>query len=449
VADHGETQYAAVGESDIAYQVIGEGSVDLLYFYGLGNHLELMRLTPGWNDFLARLTDFCRVIIFDRRGAGASDGFSQSSVPSVEDWTEDIGAVLDATGVQDAAIIASADAGPIAMLFAALHPERVRSLVLLNTSARYRVDDDYPIGATGDEVDALIGFIRDTWGSPEFSAALNSDAAEGDHGFLEESARWSRFAATPRSAAAQFGYILGDLDVRRALPLISAPTMVLHVEDSGIIPASHGHYIADRIPGARFVSLPGGSLSMTPNLGLVLDELSEFLTGERRPPEVERVLTTIVFTDIVGSTDVAAELGDRRWKELLDSHDRLVREQLERSGGQEVKTTGDGFLISFDGPARAIRFCQAAVAAVRPLGLEIRAGIHTGECDRRGDDLGGMAVHIASRVGALAEPSEVLVTGTVRDLVVGSELSFEARGARELKGVPGSWDLLAVDGQAL
>lgn len=440
----GVTRYTAVGDADVAYQVIGDGEVDLLYFYGLGSHLELMRITPGWNEFLARLTAFSRVILFDRRGAGASDGVPRAAVPTAEDWTEDIRAVLDAAEVREAAIIAAVDAGPIAMLFGALHPERVRSLILLNTSARYLLDEDYPIGATPEEVETFIAFIEETWGTPGFSSAANPDALTDDAGFLEEAARWARFAATPRSAATQFRYILRDLDVRRALPLIQAPTLVLHVADSDIVPVQHGRYIADHISGARFILLPGRSLSMTPNLGSVLDEISEFLTGERTAPDVDRVLTTIVFTDIVGSTERAAELGDRRWHALLDAHDSAVREQLERFKGVEVKTTGDGFLASFDGPARAIRCCAAVVEAVRSLGLEVRVGVHTGECERRGNDLGGLAVHIASRVGAAAGASEILVSSTVRDLVLGSEIEFEDRGAHSLKGVPGTWDLLAV-----
>lgn len=331
------------------------------------------------------------------------------------------------------------------MLFAALHPERVRSLILLNTTARYLADDDHPGGATRADIDALVALIESTWGTPAFSGAINPDTVDADPGFLEEAARWSRFAATPRSAAAQLGYILRDLDVRAALPLIQAPTLVLHVEASPIVPLSHGRYLADHIPGARFIELPGSSISMTPNLDAVLDELTEFLTGQRRQPDVEdRILTTVAFTDIVGSTERAAELGDRRWRELLDAHDSTVRQQLQRFRGTEVKATGDGFLVSFDGPARAVRCCEAIVQAVQPLGIEVRAGVHTGECERRGDDLGGLAVHIASRVGGLAGASEVLVSSTVRDLVMGSELTFEDRGLHALKGVPGSWNLLAL-----
>ncbi len=438
-----QTRYAEVGDADVAYQVVGEGPVDLLYFYGIGSHLELLRLTPGWNEFLDRLNTFARVILFDRRGTGASDGVPRTAIPSVEDWTEDILAVLDAVEAEQVAIIAAVDAGPIALQFAAMHPERVRSLVLLNTSARYLVDDDYPIGASCEDVDALVELVAATWGTPAFASALNDGGAD-DPGFLLEAARWSRFAATPRTAAAQLAYLLGQVDVRSALPLIQVPTLVLHVEKSPIVPVDHGRYLADHIESARLTTLPGGSLSMTPHLTQVIDELSEFLTGSRPEVETERVLTTVMFTDIVGSTERAAEMGDARWRALLGSHDVAVREQLRRFRGEEINTTGDGFVAVFDGPARAIRCGVALIDATRRLGLDVRVGIHTGECERRGSDLSGLAVHLAARVGALAEASEILVSSTVRDLVVGSGITFESRGVRELKGIPGGWELLAV-----
>lgn len=439
----GQTRYAEVGDADVAYQVVGEGSVDLLYFYGIGSHLELLRLTPGWNEFLDRLNTFARVILFDRRGTGASDGVPRTAIPSVEDWTEDILAVLDAVEAEQVAIIAAVDAGPIALQFAAMHPERVRSLVLLNTSARYLVDDDYPIGASCEDVDALVALVAATWGTPAFTSALNDGGTE-DPGFLLEAARWSRFAATPRTAAAQLAYLLGQVDVRSALPLIQVPTLVLHVEKSPIVPVGHGRYLADNIEGARLTTLPGGSLSMTPHLTQVIDELSEFLTGSRPEVETERVLTTVMFTDIVGSTAQAAEMGDERWSALLGSHDVAVREQLRRFRGEEINTTGDGFVAVFDGPARAIRCGEALIEATRRLGLDVRVGMHTGECERRGSDMSGLAVHLAARVGALAQASEILVSSTVRDLVVGSGITFESRGVRELKGIPGGWELLAV-----
>jgi class 3 adenylate cyclase len=436
------TRYVAVGDADVAYQVVGDGPIDVLYFYGLGSHIEVLRMMPGFQDFLQRLTTFGRVILFDRRGTGASDGVANNAIPTSEEWTEDVLAVLDAAGSREAVIIAAVDAGPVALLFAALHPERVRALVLVNTTARYLRDDDYPIGVSATDVEVVVGALRDTWGTVDFARSVNPGI--DDAAFLEEVARWTRFAATPRAAGAQFAYILGHLDVRDALPLVQAPTRVLHVRENAIVPLAHGRYLADHIAGAALVELPGGSLSMTPNLDAVLDETVELATGERRELVVERVLTTVLVSDIVGSTEHAAALGDRRWGALLDEHDRLVRGQLYRFRGHEVKTTGDGFLVSFDGPARAIRCAEAIRHSTAGLGIELRVGLHTGECEIRDDDLGGLAVHIATRIGALAEPGEIVVSGTVKDLVVGSGLAFDARGEQELRGVPGVWKVFAV-----
>ena len=437
------TRYVAVGDSDVAYQVIGDGDVDVLYFYGLGSHVELIRVDPDYKPLLDHLIAFSRLILFDRRGTGASDGVTGSAIPTAEEWTEDIRAVLDAAGSREAAIIASVDAGPVAILFAALHPERVRALVLVNTSARYVVADDYPIGRSVDEVEALVDLLATGWGTADLVGAINPERAT-DRAFLQEAAIWNRFAATPRTAAAQYRYILGSVDVRQALPLIQTPTRVLHVKESPILPVEHGRYLADHIDGATLVELPGGSLPPTTHMTQLIDELVEFLTGERPPVAIERVLATVVFTDIVRSTETAAAIGDQRWHRLLDAHDARIREQLRVFRGTEIKTTGDGFLASFDGPARAIRCSEAIRAATRELGLEVRIGVHTGECEVRGDDLGGLAVHIAARIGALAGAGQILVSGTVKDLVVGSPIEFDELGEYELKGVPGSWKLFSV-----
>jgi class 3 adenylate cyclase len=266
-----------------------------------------------------------------------------------------------------------------------------------------------------------------------------------DHSeFLEFGAKWFRASATPRTAATQFDYMLRSLDVRAALSLIQVPTLVLHARESVLFPIAHGLYLAEHINGARFVELPGGDTAITPNNYVVADEVAEFLTGYRPEVEIERVLTTVVFSDIVGSTELAASLGDERWRALLDAHDRAVRNELRRFRGREIKTTGDGFFVSFDGPARAIRCAEAVIKATRELGIDVRIGLHTGECEARGDDLGGLAVHIAARIGALARPGEVLVSSTVKDLVVGSGIVFDDRGTHSLKGVPDPWRLLAV-----
>ena len=437
------TQYVAVGDADVAYQVVGDGPIDLVYFYGTGAHIELLWDAPLAPAFLARLASFSRVILFNRRGTGASDGVPRNAIPTWEEWTEDLGAVLDAAGSKRTAIFATLDGGPIAILFAAMHPERVSALVLLTTTARYLVADDYPIGATPEVADAVVKTIEDLWGTPELLRMVNPSMAEHSE-FLEFGARWFRASATPRTAATQFNYMLRSLDVRDSLELIQVPTLVLHVREGMLLPIAHGRYIADHINGARFVELPGGDTAITPDNFVVADEVAEFLTGYRPEVEIERVLTTVVFSDIVGSTELAASLGDERWRALLDAHDRAVRKELHRSRGREIKTTGDGFFASFDGPARAIRCADAVIGATRELGIEVRIGLHTGECEVRGDDLGGLAVHIAARIGALARPGEVLVSSTVKDLVVGSGIGFDDRGMHTLKGVPDPWRLLAV-----
>ena len=315
--------------------------------------------------------------------------------------------------------------------------------MLFNTSARYLVADDYPIGRTVDEIEALVDLVATGWGTAEFASMNNPDRA-ADRTYLNELARWTRFAATPRTAAAQYRYLLGNVDVRSALPLVQAPTRVLHVKESSLIPLEHGRYIAQHIEGAELVELPGAGFSFGAHMTQLIDESVEFLTGERPPIAVERVLATVVFTDIVQSTETAAELGDQQWRKLLDAHDARIREQLRIYRGTEVNTTGDGFLASFDGPARAIQCSESILDATRELGIELRIGVHTGECEVRGDDLGGLAVHIAARIGALAVAGQILVSGTVRDLVVGSQIDFDELGEFELKGVPGRWKLLSV-----
>lgn len=440
-----ETRYVGVGEADVAYQVVGNGPIDLLYLGGVGSHIELQWDYPSTAATLLHLASFSRLIYFDRRGTGGSDGVARNAMPTWEEWTEDVGAVLDAAGSERAAIFAETDTGPIAILFAATHPERVSALVLGNTSARYLVADDYPIGASQEEADALVELLGGMWGTADLVRAAFPDMAS-DEEFVRFLSEIMRAAATPRTAAAQYRYILQSLDVRPALPLVQAPTLILHYGGNPIVPMAHGRYIADHIGGAKFVELPGQYTQYVgPDTGDSPDEIAEFLTGERTSVEVDRVLTTVVFTDIVGSTERAAAMGDRRWRTLLDTHDRAVRERLRQFRGHEIKTTGDGFLVSFDGPARAIRCARAITEAARALGIEVRAGLHAGECEVRGDDLGGLAVHIAARVGALAAPGEVLVSSTVKDLVAGSGIEFADRGTHALKGVPDEWKVYGVE----
>jgi class 3 adenylate cyclase/alpha-beta hydrolase superfamily lysophospholipase len=439
-----EIRYVDVGGAEVAYQIVGQGPLDLLYFYGLGSHFEHFWDMPLYAEFLTRLASFSRLVLFDRRGTGGSDPIPHDLFPAWEEWTDDVRGVLDAVGSSRTAVFAAGDAGPIAILFAALHPERVSALVLFNTTARYLADDDYPVGLPSEVVDFLVEGVGAIWGTIDAVRAANPDR-EGDTEFLEHLARQFRSAATPRAAAVQSKYIWRSLDVRQALPLVGVPTLVLHVRDNPIVPIEHGRYLADHILGAALVELPGRDYAAVSSGKAILNEIVEFLTGERPAVEVDRILTTLLFTDIVSSTERAAALGDQAWRSVLDAHDRTVRDQLRRFRGKEINTTGDGFLACFDGPARAIRCSQAIAGATTRLGIELRMGLHTGECEVRGDDLGGLAVHIAARVGSLARPGEVLVSSTVKDLVAGSGIEFSDRQEHELKGVPGTWTLFAVN----
>ena len=399
VVQRPETRYTSVGDTQIAYQAVGDRSPDLLYGWGLGSHIDLVWDFSWFPDFSRRLASFSRPIFFDRRGTGASDGVPHDVMPTWEDWAEDLGAVLDAVGSTDAVLVAALDAGPFAILYAALHPERVRALVLSTTAARYLTADDYPIGMGAEAVDAFVGLVAETWGTPAFAVLVNPSLAD-DEEAARLTARNCRASATPRVAAAQYSYLLRSLDVRPALPLVHVPTLVLHTRDNPLVPVRLGRYLAEEIRGAAFVEVPGGDVGIP--FGASMDAIEEFVTGEPPRSEIESVLTTVLFTDIVGSTELTASLGDRRWNTLLDSHDRTVREQLRRFRGEEIKTTGDGFMASFDGPARAIRCATSIVETTRLLGINVRTGLHTGECEVRGGDLGGLAVHIAARVGSLA-----------------------------------------------
>ena len=348
--------------------------------------------------------------------------------------------MLHAASSKQTAILATLEAGPIAILYAAMHPETVSGLILLNTSARYLEADDYSVGLPSEAVDAVVSLVASAWGTPDLARLIAPSLAD-DAEHMRLVSKLERSSATPRGAAAQYDDMLRRFDVRHALPLIQAPTLVLHASENTFVPIAHGRYLADHISGAIFTELPGGDTATNP---AVASEVAEFLTGDRPEVEVERILTTVLFTDIVGSTARAASVGDVRWHSILDAHDQSVRQQLKHFRGREINTTGDGFIASFDGPARAIRCAQAISEATEKLGVPIRLGLHTGECEVRGDDLGGLAVHIAARVAALASPGDVLVSGTVKDLVVGSGIEFSERGEHELKGVPGYWKLFAA-----
>jgi class 3 adenylate cyclase/alpha-beta hydrolase superfamily lysophospholipase len=423
-----------VGGAEVAYQVVGQGPPDVVYVPGF-NHVDVRWEQPVWAAFLERLASFGRLILFDRRGTGASDAIPDTAMPTWEEWADDVGAVLDAAGSERAVVLAETDGGPTGLLFTAMQPERVGGLILANTTARRLRADDYPIGLAPEAVDDLVEATRAAWGTPD-AVAMAWPSRANDPEFRQSVGKVMRAMATPKNAAAQVRYIIENLDARGALPLIQVPTLVLHSKDNFGYSVEEGRYLADHIDGAKFVELPGGDAFVASSTS-AMEEIAEFLTGERPEVEVDRILTTLLFTDIVGSTERAASMGDQAWRSLLDAHDRTVRDHLRRFRGKEINTTGDGFLASFDGPARAIRCALAISESTRPLGIDLHLGLHTGECEVRGDDLGGLAVHIAARIGSLAAPGEVLVSGTVKDLVAGSRIDFVDRGEHELKGVPG------------
>jgi class 3 adenylate cyclase len=436
-----ETKYVTVGGAQVAYQVAGDGPEDLAICHSLGWQLDLSWQVPFGTDFLGRLRRVRRVIDFDRRGSGASDPVPLNSIPTWEELAEDLTAVLDDVGSQRTAVTGVIDTGPIALLFAAMHPERVSHVILMSTTARYMEADDYPFGASSEAIESLVELLAATWGTEDI-VRLTQPSIADDPETIAAYARMSRASATPRSAAAQYNYFLRNVDVRSFLPLVQAPTLILHPAESPLIPIAHGRYLAEHLSYSTLIEWPGAGLD-PPDFDTTASDIIEFLTGER-PVEIDRILTTVLFTDIVGSTERAASLGDQNWRSLLDAHDRVVREQVRRFRGKEIKATGDGFMMSFDGPARAIRCAEAINEAIEPIGVNLRMGLHTGECEVRGDDLGGLAVHIAARIGALATAGEILVSSTLKDLVIGSGIEFTERGKYDLKGVPGTWNLFAL-----
>jgi pimeloyl-ACP methyl ester carboxylesterase/class 3 adenylate cyclase len=436
-----ETRYARSGSLSIAYQVVGKGP-DVVFIPGSLSHVELGWETPPAATMYRRLSGFSRMITFDKRGTGLSDRTAE--LPTLEQRMDDVRAVMDAADCERAAVVGISEGGPMALLFAATYPERVSALVLWCTFARMAWAPDYPDGIDAEEAERSCDQIEEIWGQGRVWPLISIHDAPDDEDTRRHLARFERSAATPAMAAAANRFGL-RVDARQALPAISAPTLVVHRSGDPLVGVAHGRYLAEHIAGARLAEFPGDfHFSGIGNDEDILDEIEEFLTGTRRQHEIDRVLKTILFTDIVESTERVVRIGDRRWHELLDAHRSTVRRELERFHGQEVKTTGDGFLATFDGPARAIHCAQAITDKVGADGLEVRAGLHSGECEMLGDDLAGVAVHIGARVSGLAGPREVLVTSTVRDLVTGSGIEFRDRGRHTLKGIPGEWQLLAV-----
>ena len=437
-----ETHYAKADDGvHIAYQTFGSGPFDLVVIPGFISHVELAWEDDAMARALHRLGSFSHVIMFDKRGTGTSDRTDR--LPDIDRRMLDIEAVMHAAGSEEAALLAVSEGGPMAILFAAAHPERTRALVLLNTYARITSCPDYPSGIPAAQLHAFAQYIEPGWGTGVGLSAWAPSVAQDPRARVSF-ARVQRLASSPGAAMALLTSYL-EIDVRAALPLVHAPTLVLHRTGDRMVPLALGHYVVDHIDGARLVEIPGTDhFWWTQNTDQILDEVEEFLTGARSVPESDRVLASVLFTDIVDSTRRAAELGDSAWRLLLNQHDALAARQIERHGGRLVKTTGDGVLATFDGPARSVRCARAISNGAQALGMEIRAGVHAGEVERRGDDIAGIGVNIAARIEAMAQPGEVLVSRTVTDLVAGSDLEFENRGEHQLKGVPGRWQVFAA-----
>jgi class 3 adenylate cyclase len=433
-----DPRYAKSGDVHIAYQVFGEGPLNLVFAPLFVSNIEVFWERPDIARWLLRLGSYARVAMFDKRGTGMSDRVNE--LPGLEQRIDDLRAVMDAAGMEQAALLGVSEGGPLSALFAATYPERCRALVLYGSFARF--SSWFP---TEEALEEFLGYIDRAWGTggslPFFSPSLvNNPVAQQWMG------RFERLGASPAAVTALMR-MNSQIDISGIVSTIRVPTLVVHRTEDVTINVEGGRYLAEHIPGARYIELPGKDHPpwVGDNAMEIADTIEEFLTGTRAAGPVDRVLATVLFTDIVGSTEKAAALGDSRWRDLLENHHSTIRRNLERFRGHEVKTTGDGVLATFDGPARGIRCACAIAEEIRPLGIDVRVGLHTGECEMIGDDVGGIAVHIGARVASLAGAGEVLVSSTVKDLVAGSELRFADRGNQSLKGIPGEWRIYAVE----
>lgn len=433
-----ETRYAMNGDLRVAYRASREGSRDIVVVPNWVNCCEILPELPAIQGWVEAMTSLGRLIFFDQPGTGASDPVSTGALPTLEQWADSISAVMDDLGSREAVLVAPNAAFAPAALFAASYPSRTTALVGLEVYADPMAEPFN--GVTPEEFfDAMVA----VWGTGEFEHVLNPDMPWNEE-IRATWARYERLAASPRTVALMMP-VVSELDIRALLPTVRVPTLVVQYTNDSHVPPANGKYVADHIPGAKYVELPGRNLyHYVEPWRDSFQDIAQFLTGEQPDVADDRVLATVLFTDIVDSTRRAAEMGDRDWRALLDAHDAVVRSQLARFRGREVSTAGDSFFVMFDGPQRAIRCAMAIRDAVQSLGIEVRAGLHTGECEVRGDDIGGLAVHIGARVSALAGANDVLVSSTLRDLVIGSGLEFDDRGAHQLKGVPGEWHLSAV-----
>lgn len=437
------TKYARSGDVRIAYQISGDAPVDVVWAPGTMSHLDLDWEIPERALFFERFSKFCRLIRFDKRGTGLSD--RPLKMATLEERSDDIRAVMDDIGLERANIFGVSEGGSMACLFAATYPQRVDSLLVWGAQARWIASPDHPWGQTQEEHDQMIAMIDDDW--PSFDYITGPGAGVGrdaDPAFIESISRYMRAAANP-SAVRAYEIMNGQIDTRPILPSIQAPSLVMNRTGDPCARIEAARDMASRIPGAKFNEYPGNSHSMMlDDMETILSDIQEFITGERPIDSYDRILATVLFVDIASSTERAAALGDTRWRNVLNSYYAIVRKEFSRFRGKERNTTGDGFLATFDGPARAIRCALAIAQRVKQLGIDVRASVHTGECELMGDNVGGIAVHIGARIMAQAEPGAVLVSGTVKDLVAGSGIDFEDRGVHQLKGVPGEWRLFAA-----
>jgi class 3 adenylate cyclase len=438
MSDPAETRFAKVGDIHIAYQVVGDGPIDILYIDTWVHHVEAVWDFPDFARVLRRLASFGRLIHFDRRGTGLSDPVPLDRLPDFDMQVEDVIAVLDAAGSERPAIVGTNDGTMVAMLLAAAHPERCDSLVLFTPTAKHAV----PHGESIETLEDVVGLIAEAVDDSGLSWLAPSRA--GDPEFDRRLLKLQRNSVRQGAMGHYYRQTL-MADIADAIPRITCPTLVMNRTDNRIVSMEQSRDVAAGITGAKLVELPGEDhLLFSQGIDRITDEIEEFLTGVRTGADPDRLLTTLLFTDIVDSTTRASEWGDRRWRDLLDQHHTVVRAQLERYGGREVTTTGDGFFATFASPTQAVRCALEVSEAVDALGVRVRAGVHTGEVEVRGDDLGGLAVHIAARVMSAAEPGEVMVSSTVKDLLAGTAVAFEDRGEHELKGVPGRWHLFGV-----
>jgi class 3 adenylate cyclase len=426
-------RYARSGDVHVGYQIVGDGPVDIVFVEGSVTNRHVLWEEPSYRRFVERLGSFARVILFDKRGMGLSD---RVQAGTLEERMDDVRAVMDAAGSERAALIGESEGGPMSMLFAASFPQRTVALLLCGAEVKEEITEDWPWGeSTREEFEESMTALSERWSNVPSSLKVFVGSWGDDPRVLEWFARLKVQSASPAAAEA-FMRMAHDIDVRDVAPAIRVPTLILHSVEDQICHVENARYLARAIPGARYVELPGGDHVMYAELAdLAIAEIREFLTGVREGPEPERLLATVLFTDLVGSTERAEELGDKRWRELLERHHQAVRRELARFSGRELDTSGDGFLAAFDGPARAIRCAKAVVSAVDELGLQVRAGVHTGECEVLGEKLAGVAVHVGARVAAQAGPGEVLVSSTVRDLIAGSGIELEDRGLYALKGI--------------